>query len=389
MAIALLTTYLAPYRLPLYERLAERGVEVLCFGGGHRYVPPWFADLDAQLAAAPFPARRLAGRREALTLGRHYDAVIAPFAGGALLPAAYAGARLHRRGFVLWASVWTQPRSLAHAVALPATRHIYRHADAIVAYGEHVRRFVAKIRGRDSDIFVARQSVEAGLFGRSVSAAEIDGFRAAHTLPEGPLVLYVGRLVPEKGVAVLLDAISRQPRPAATLVLIGDGALAERAARTPNARLIGPLPRTELPVAYAAAEFSVLPSIPTPRFREPWGLVCNEAMHQGKPVVASTAVGAVAGGLVRDPENGLVVRPGDPAALRRAIDRLLAEDPLRARLGAAAKVAVAAYTYDAMVDGFDRALEAAIGSAANGVLATNSAPGYWPTEKSASRSCRE
>ncbi len=106
MAIALLTTYLTDYRMPLFERLAQRhGVEVLCFGGGERYVPAWFADLDGQLAAAPFPARRLHGAREALALGRRYEAVIAGFAGGAILPAAYAGARLARRPFVLWASV--------------------------------------------------------------------------------------------------------------------------------------------------------------------------------------------------------------------------------------------------------------------------------------------
>ena len=55
-----------------------------------------------------------------------------------------------------------------------------------------------------------------------------------------------------------------------------------------------------------------LPSIPTPRFREPWGLVCNEAMHQGRPVIASDSVGAAAGGLVRDGETGIVVRSGDP-----------------------------------------------------------------------------
>ena len=92
VTIAILTTYLSDYRLPLYRLLAERhDIEVLCYGGGERYAPAWFADLDAQLVAADFPARRLRGRREALTLGRRYDAVIAPFAGGALLPAAYAG----------------------------------------------------------------------------------------------------------------------------------------------------------------------------------------------------------------------------------------------------------------------------------------------------------
>jgi glycosyltransferase involved in cell wall biosynthesis len=361
MPIALLTTYLAGYRMPLYERLWRRhGVEVLCYGGGDRYVPAWFTDLDRQLEAAPFPARRLrGGPREALSLGRHYDAVIAPFAGGAILPAAYAGARRHGKPFVLWASVWAQPRSLAHAIALPATRRIYRHADAVVAYGEHVRRFVARIRGRDDDVFVAAQSVEPGLFARAVDPAEIEAFRAQHHLPPGPLILYAGRLVPEKGVTVLLDAWTEMSTDA-TLVLIGDGPLRDAAARAPRTRLLGPRPRAELPVAYAAAELALLPSIPTPRFREPWGLVCNEAMHQGRPMIATTTVGAVAGGLVRDNENGLVVPPGDPGALRTATQRLLGDAALRARLGAAARDAVAPYTYDAMVAAFDRALATAI-----------------------------
>jgi glycosyltransferase involved in cell wall biosynthesis len=357
--VALLTTYLSDYRVPLFTALADRhGVEVLCYGRGGRYAPPWFRDLDAQLAAAPFPARRLGGVREALDIGRAYDVVIAPFAGGALLPAAYAGARRHRRPFILWASVWSQPRSPAHALALPATRHIYRHADSVIAYGEHVRRFVARIRGRDDDVFVAPQAVEADLFGRPIVADEQAAFRNRHHLGAGPLVVYVGRVVPEKG-ALVLSAAWPQLASDATLVVIGDGPCTNDLAALPRTRHIGPLPRSELPTAYAAAELALLPSIPTPRFREPWGLVCNEAMHQGRPVIATTTVGAVAAGLVRHQQTGCVIPPGDPAALARAIDHLLSDGHLRARLGDAARQAVARYTYDAMVRAFDHALEAA------------------------------
>jgi glycosyltransferase involved in cell wall biosynthesis len=128
-------------------------------------------------------------------------------------------------------------------------------------------------------------------------------------------------------------------------------------------RVLGPLPRSELPIAYAAASFALLPSIPTPLWREPWGLVCNEAMHQGRPMIASDAVGAVAGGLVRDGVNGLVVPAGDRDALAAAISRLRVDPSLRAQLGAAARDAVAPYTYDAMADAFGRALEAALGNA--------------------------
>ncbi len=359
MAIALLTTYLSPYRTPLYEQLARRHeLEVLCYGGGERYVPPWFADLDAQLAEARFPARRLGGLSDALTLGRRYQTVIAPFAGGALLPAAYAGTKVFGRQFVLWASVWVQPRSATHALALPAIRHIYRHADAVLAYGEHVRRFVARIRGRDEDVFVAPQAVEPELFAREVPRTEIEAFRLRHRLPDGPLLIYAGRLTTAKGIEVLLRAWPGV-RGEATLMIAGDGPLADYAQGMRGVRFLGALPRAELPAAYASAEFAVVPSVPTARFVEPWGLVCNEAMHQARAVIATNAVGAVAGGLVRDGETAVVVAAGDGPALSEAIDRLLADRALRQRLGAAARAAVAAYTYTAMVEAFERALETA------------------------------
>src|SRR6185312_3503556 len=187
---------------------AERyGVEVLCFGGGASYVPAWFGDLDAQLAAAPFPARRIGGPAAALRLGGRYDAAIAPVAGGAMLPATYLGMRARGKPFVLWGSVWAHPRGSKAAVGWPLVRHVYRHADAVVTYGEHVRRYVARYRGRDDDVVIAPQSVEAELFARSVSAEEVVAWRAEHALPaDGPLVLSVGRLVPEKGIEELLAA---------------------------------------------------------------------------------------------------------------------------------------------------------------------------------------
>jgi glycosyltransferase involved in cell wall biosynthesis len=188
-------------------------------------------------------------------------------------------------------------------------------------------------------------------------------------------VLYVGRLVVEKGISVLIDAWQRVEETAATLVLIGDGPLAGQVSELPRARLLGALPRADLPAAYASAALTAVPSIPTPRWREPWGLVCNEAMHQGCPVVATSAVGAVAGGLLRDGDSGLVIAPGDPGALAAAIDALLRDSALRRQLGEGGRQSVAPYTYEAMADAFGRALSVA---RARGT--------HSPIEKSASRS---
>ena len=102
-----------------------------------------------------------------------------------------------------------------------------------------------------------------------------------------------------------------------------------------------------------------MPSIPTRDFREPWGLVANEAMSQGVPVIATDAVGAAAGGLVEHERTGLVVPADDSRALAQAMKRLHDDPSLRARLGAAARAAVASYTHDAWAAGMARALAAA------------------------------
>jgi glycosyltransferase involved in cell wall biosynthesis len=107
---------------------------------------------------------------------------------------------------------------------------------------------------------------------------------------------------------------------------------------------------------YATCDVLVLPSIPTRTFREPWGLVANEAMNRGLAVIASDAVGAAAGGLVRDGRNGLVVPAGDSRALAGAIARLAADASLRASMGRAGTEDVGAYSHEAWAEGFSRAL---------------------------------
>src|ERR1019366_7001776 len=103
----------------------------------------------------------------------------------------------------------------------------------------------------------------------------------------------------------------------------------------------------------------VVPSIASRRFIEPWGLVANEAMNQRVAIIATDAVGAAAGGLVRDGRNGLVVRAGDAGALAGALTALAGDRARCAALGAAGREDVAAYTYAAWADAFVRALEPA------------------------------
>jgi glycosyltransferase involved in cell wall biosynthesis len=84
--------------------------------------------------------------------------------------------------------------------------------------------------------------------------------------------------------------------------------------------------------------------------------VANEAMHQGLPVIATTEVGAAAGGLVRHERNGLVVPAEDPRALAQALSRLKEDQGLRSNLAGNAVRDVASYTPDAWAAGVSAAL---------------------------------
>ncbi len=360
MSVALVTNYLPPYRLPLYELLAERlDVEVFCFGGEGHYVPAALRDLDRQISLARFPAHLLASERDAAALAASHEAVIGSSAGRVALPAAYLGARRRGRPFVLWASLWRHPRTPAHIASYPFMRRLYRKAEAVITYGPHVSAYVERVRGSDAGVIVAPQAVEPELFGRTVGEQEAAAFRDRAGIPPGPLVLYVGRLVEDKGVRVLAEAwrgLAEQH--GATLCLVGDGPLAQDEAlrNGRGVRLAGRLDREQLPAAYAAADLVVVPSVATRRFLEPWGLVCNEGMLQRRPVIATDAVGAAAGGLVRDGETGLVVPAGDVSALATAIDRLLSDQPLREHMGVNARELVGDYSYPRAADAFARAL---------------------------------
>ena len=296
----------------------------------------------------PFPVVRPPQRAVArLAASGRFRAVVAGMSGRVALPAAYAGARAGRVPFVLWATIWRHPRTAAHALSYLPLRHIYRHADAIATYGPHVSAYV-RAKGALGPVFEAPQSVDDGFWRAPAEPRRHAAFQ----------VFYAGRLEAEKGVDVLLRAWQAGGLDGA-LALAGDGSLRARAAAAGAIVPPGPLPAAAVRSLYAGSDVVVLPSVATRDFLEPWGLVANEAMNRELPLIATTAVGAVAGGLVRDAETGLVVPAGDADALAATLRRLHADPGLRARLGATGRAAVAAYTHAAWAAGMSRALAAA------------------------------
>jgi glycosyltransferase involved in cell wall biosynthesis len=355
--VLFVTGHAPAYRVGAFERLhAREGIELALFGGAHKHAGK---AAGAQLAV---PHRRVRPRElVSLAASGDYRAVVCP-TGGRLAPlASWAGARRARVPLILWASLWAHPRTAAHAITYLPLRRLYRSADAVVTYGPHVSAYV-RARGA-RNVHVAPQSVDNEFWSAPAPAPPaVPGWP-----PDAELkFLFVGRSAREKGLQVLLSAWAQAGlSPRAALLLVGVGSqlpLPGRRVPPPlrgggaNVICLEPVEPVALRSLYAGSDALVLPSIRTRTFREPWGLVVNEAMNRALPVIASDDVGAAAGGLVRDAVNGLIVPAGEPAALAQALRRVAGDRELRARLGSAGAERVRAFNHDAWAEGFSAAL---------------------------------
>jgi glycosyltransferase involved in cell wall biosynthesis len=163
------------------------------------------------------------------------------------------------------------------------------------------------------------------------SAAAAAAARRRFDLEARPVVLYVGKFSPGKGTDVLLQAArrlrDRAPRP--QFVFVGEGTLAS--ADEPWVSRLGALPNADVLALYAAADLVVVPSV----IPDALSRVILEAMASGRPVVGTRVGGTPE--LVVDRVTGLLVERGDVAGLASAIETLLADEALRARLGARAR----------------------------------------------------
>ena len=220
------------------------------------------------------------------------------------------------------------------ALVMPTSDNMIRRSKFLQAHRDHVR--VVPL-GIDLEPFLA-----ADPRGPAASA-----MRARYP---GPIVLFVGRLIRQKGLDVLIQAMRDVP---ATLLIVGNGP--EREALERQVRDAGIADRVvfpgrieprDVPAWMAAADVGVLPSV-TPA--ESFGLSMVEMMGCGLPIVC-TELGTGTSFVNQDGESGFVVAPGDAPALAAALRRLLQDEALRRRMGEAARArAVRMFSTEAMM----------------------------------------
>jgi phosphatidylinositol alpha-mannosyltransferase len=230
-------------------------------------------------------------------------------------------------------------RAYAFSLMAPLLHRVWRRLSARIAVSEAAATFVAS-RFPGDTIRVIPNGVDTELFARAEPAR----------LPEGRRVLFVNRLEPRKGFAVMVEAFRElaPTHPDLLLVVAGDGPERGAIDRLPSevrqrVVMLGNVPHDRLPSLHAASDVFCAPATG----RESFGIVLVEALSSGLPVVASDIPGYRE--VVRDEVNGLLTPPRDSAAVADAIALLLKDADLSKRLSDAGRQASRRYSWDTVL----------------------------------------
>jgi 1,2-diacylglycerol 3-alpha-glucosyltransferase len=264
-------------------------------------------------------------------------------------------ARRHRVEFVLWSESNRSDSRTERPLVEWLKSAFLRRCDRFVVPGKASFEYLELLGSPPTNILTAPNAVDNSWFATGAENARLHAneFRQKLKLPSR-FILFVGRLVPEKGVFDLLAAYAKLEsslRSEVGLVFAGDGISKTELIRqakqiTPGAVLFpGFAQREDLAGLYALADLLVLPT-----HSDPWGLVVNEAMACGLPIIVSSVAGCSAD-LVEDGWNGYVVPLQDAEKLSAAIDSVVRHPELRRQMSARSLERIRNYSPEACADG--------------------------------------
>jgi glycosyltransferase involved in cell wall biosynthesis len=238
----------------------------------------------------------------------------------------------------------------------------YRFIDRFLAVGSANRDYYRALGVPDARIFNVPFSVDNERFSRrsALSPAERRARRARLGVQdERPVVLFASKLLPNKHPDDVLRAAAKLLAQGLSLhvVVAGSGELKEALRQLASGLEIehavtfaGFVNQSELPGLFAACDIFALPAE-----QESWGLVINEVMCAGLPVVVGSGVGCVVD-LVEPEVNGALCEAGNPVSLARALEPLVRDPALRRRMGEASRRRIERWGYEQCREGVRAAL---------------------------------
>jgi glycosyltransferase involved in cell wall biosynthesis len=357
MRVLLLHNIVNPHMTPVFEAMSRTaGVELtVAFFAEREADRSWSAGSSSTFRSVVLPGRQLNLLLRWDTLSFHVNPGFGRFlraqspdvlinAGWMSLTNwhAFAACRRHHIPQVMWAGSTANEPSWQRTVTRPAVRYLVAHSNAWASYGSASADYLASLGAARERLVPAYHCIDNARFLALLAQTKprVAAARSELGLTDGPVVLFVGRMLERKGGADLIAAVAelQRERPEVQLLFVGDGPLkaewharATELLRAGSFHFVGSRPLEELPLYYQLADVFVLPSL-----EEVWGLVVNEAELAGLPVVVAQTCGAAAD-LVQPGVNGHRFGAGDIGALTAALRDVLSNEPRRRQMGEASR----------------------------------------------------
>jgi len=346
--LVILTEIISPYRIPLFNALAtstELELHVIFLAETDPILRRWNVykeEIRFSFQVLPSWRKRIGSNHILLNrgMGRALEYVQPDviLCGGYNYAAAWQAlfwARKNRVPFLLWSESHARDMRGNRPYIEFLKKGFLRLCSGFVVPGKAANDYLRGFGIEQARIFTAVNAVDNSFFSHAAKSARENEIqvRAEVGLPER-YFLFTGRLVREKGIFELLSAYAKLAdvlRRKIGVVFVGDGPcrneIEHEAASisTGLVRFVGFAQREQLPNYYALAEVLILPT-----YTDPWGLVINEGMACGLPIIVSDVAGCAVD-LVTEDWNGKIVPARDAAALAAAM-RVMAEDPERRAL---------------------------------------------------------
>jgi glycosyltransferase involved in cell wall biosynthesis len=348
--VALLTEIISPYRIPVFNALArQKGIDlhVIFLAETDPTQRQWLVYKDEiEFSYEVLPAWRRRWGSWHILLNRGLWPALQRFrpnsilCGGYNYPAfweALAWAKFHRVHFAAWIESTSRDQRKAGVLAEFVKRQFVHSCSAFAVPGKSAFEYVASMGVPGERIHTAPNAVDNLRFANLARSAREREAQCRTDLGLPPrYFVYAGRVTREKGVFHLLEAYTRlepELREEMGLVLVGEeiakNELMQNAAKIYPGTVFFPgfVQRDQLAVFYALAEVLVFPTL-----SDTWGLVVNEAMACGLPIIATDVAGCVAD-LVQDRDNGYVVPSANIGKLAEAMAAFARDPELASRMG--------------------------------------------------------
>ena len=355
----------AHYRRPLFDRLSERYDILFVFLRGQCTYPSFdrggkgWNTICLDSGEHPFWSFKLLQ----ILLDTQVDIIISsvPTSAGSIISCLVS--KLTKKKFIVWTENWNfsyvyldRPETY-RKLRYIQHKFIVRRANAVIVHGNHSRYYQIGLGVPTDRLFVANHS-SFDLSVRKPNDISVPPLAAEqkHT------ILYFSRIIPRKGLDILITACKKlESRIEVQLVIAGGGefrSVCEKLTEELNLRdvtFLGEIAFEKAASYYAMSDVFVLPSCLRGQC-EAWGLVINEAMSVGKPIITTDAVGA-AFDLVENGANGYVVKNGDADELYSALKRVLCDDELIKTMGRNSRKKFKQFnSYEKMFEGFKNAI---------------------------------